>query len=143
MAYQKPARQHRPHPKTGAAFRPGYAEGLAVRSCSMIEHSRRPLMSSSTDLDTLQRRANLQRSRHRRPPRSLAFYWQRVRASLGGSARSVSRLPARFFLHAIVALILPLAIALSQLQPGTLAPASQPVAPPQGDGDLAAPVAPL
>ncbi len=109
----------------------------------MIEHSRRPLMSSSTDLDTLQRRANLQRSRHRRPPRSLAFYWQRVRASLGGSARSVSRLPARFFLHAIVALILPLAIALSQLQPGTLAPASQPVAPPQGDGDLAAPVAPL
>ncbi|MFL5802238.1 MAG: SH3 domain-containing protein, partial [Roseiflexaceae bacterium] len=109
----------------------------------MIEHSRRPLMSSSTDLDSLQRRANLQRSRHRRPPRSLAFYWQRVRASLGGSARSVSRLPARFFLHAIVALILPLAIALSQLQPGTLAPASQPVAPPQGDGDLAAPVAPL
>jgi cell wall-associated NlpC family hydrolase len=109
----------------------------------MTEQSRRPLMSSSSDLDTLQRRANLQRSRHRQSPHTLTFYWQRVRVSLGSSARSVSRLPTRFLLHVIVALILPLAIALSQLQPGTLTPANQPVALSQREGDLAAPVAPL
>jgi cell wall-associated NlpC family hydrolase len=34
-------------------------------------------------------------------------------------------------------------VALSQLQPGTLTPASQPALMPRGDGDLAAPVAPL
>jgi cell wall-associated NlpC family hydrolase len=109
----------------------------------MIEQSRRPLMSSSSDLDVLQRRANRQRSRHRQSPRSLELHWQHVRASLGPSARSLSRLPARFLLHAIVALILPLAVVLSQLQPGTLVPVSQPVLPAHGDGDLAVPVAPL
>jgi cell wall-associated NlpC family hydrolase len=111
----------------------------------MIEQSRRPLMSSSSDLDILQRRANRQRSRHRQSPHSLEAYWQQVRTSLGPSARSVTRLPARFLLHAIVALILPLAVALSQLQPGTLAPVAQPAAPQQqqSDGDLVAPVAPL
>ena len=40
-------------------------------------------------------------------------------------------------------LILPLAVALSQIQPGTLVPIAQPLAPQQGDSDLVAPVAPL
>jgi cell wall-associated NlpC family hydrolase len=109
----------------------------------MIEQSRRPLMSSSSDLDVLQRRANRQRSRHRQSPRSLEAYWQQVRTSVGPSARSATRLPARFLLHAIVVLILPLAVALSQIQPGTLVPIAQPLAPQQGDSDLVAPVAPL
>jgi cell wall-associated NlpC family hydrolase len=109
----------------------------------MIEQSRQPLMSSSTDLDNLQRRANLQRSRHRQSPRLQAFSWQRARASLGSSTRSISQLPARYLLHGLIALILPIAIALGQIQPGMLVPASQPAAQPQGDGDLAAPVAPL
>jgi cell wall-associated NlpC family hydrolase len=111
----------------------------------MIEQSRRPLASSSSDLEILQRRANRQRSRHRQSPRSLEAYWQQVRISLGPSARSATWLPARFLLHAIVALILPLAVALSQLQPGTLGPPSPAPAAPQwpGEGDLAAPVAPL
>ncbi len=107
----------------------------------MIEQSRQPLMSSSTDLDNLQRRANLQRSRHRQSPRSIAFSWQKARVSLGSS--TLSRLPARYLLHRLIALILPLAIALGQIQPGMLVPASQPDARSQGDGDLAAPVAPL
>jgi cell wall-associated NlpC family hydrolase len=110
----------------------------------MIEQSRRPLMSSPSDLDVLQRRANRQRSRHRQSPRSLEAYWQQVRTSLGPSARSATRLPTRFLLHAIVALILPLAVALSQLQPGTLAPVERPMtSPQQSDSDLVAPVAPL
>src|SRR5438874_2700325 len=98
----------------------------------MIEQSRRPLMSSSSDLDTLQRRANRQRARHRQSPRSLELHWQQVRASLGLSVRSITRLPARFLLHAIVALVLPLAVALSQLPSGMLAPVNQPAAPKQG-----------
>jgi cell wall-associated NlpC family hydrolase len=110
----------------------------------MIEQSRRPLLSSSTDLDALQRRANHQRVRHRHSPRSVELHWQKVRASLGPSVRSVTQLPTRFVLHAIVALVLPLAVALSQLQPGTIVPASQPAAPQQvSDGDLAAPMVPL
>ncbi len=109
----------------------------------MIEQSHRPLMSSSSDLDALQRRANRQRSRHRQSPRSLELHWQQVRATLGPSVRSVTRLPSRFLLHAVVALILPLAVALSHLQSGALVPASQPAITQRGDGDLAAPVAPL
>src|SRR5204862_5399061 len=68
---------------------------------------------------------------------------QQVRATLGPSVRCVTRLPSRFLLHAVVALILPLAVALSTLQSGALVPASQPAITQRGDGDLAAPVAPL
>jgi len=109
----------------------------------MIEQSRRPLMSNSHDLDALQRRANRQRKRLRHTPRSLELQWQQARASLGPSVRSLTQLPARFLLHALVALILPLAVALSQLQPGTLVPTGQAVLPPRADGDLSVPVAPL
>src|SRR5262245_11623511 len=143
MAHHESAQQRCHRPNLGAGFRPGYAAGPTVRSCSMIEQSRRPLMSSSSDLDALQRRANYQRKRHRQSPRSFEAYWQQVRSSVGPSARSATRLPARFLLHAIVALILPLAVALSQIQPGTLVPATQPLAPQQSDSDLVAPVAPL
>ena len=109
----------------------------------MIEHSHRPTLPSSPgDLDALQRRALRQRYRHRQPPRSLEHHWQRVHAALGSSARSITRLPARFLLHTLVALVLPLAVALSQLQPGLQAPATQPTTS-HDDGDFIAPIAPL
>jgi cell wall-associated NlpC family hydrolase len=107
----------------------------------MIEQSRRPLMSS--DLDMFQRRANHQHIRHKKTPRTSGLHWQRVRASLGPSARSISRLPARYLLHTLIALTLPLAVALSQLQPGTVLPVEQPILAPPAVGDLSAPVAPL
>jgi len=47
-------------------------------------------------------------------------------------------------MHAVVALVLPLAVALSQLPPGMIAPASQLAVPSQAsDGELAAPMVPL
>lgn len=107
----------------------------------MIEQSRQHSMSSLTDLDNLQRRANLQRSRHRQSPRLSGFSWQKAQASLG--TPSLSKLPARYFLHGLIALILPIAIALGQVQPGMLVPVAQPESLPQGDGDLVAAVAPL
>src|SRR5205823_6849764 len=97
---------------------------------------------SPSDLDALQRRATRQRHRHKHLPRSMALQWQQVRNTLASPTRSVNRLPARFLLHAIVALVLPLAVALSQLQPGTALPVPQ-QAPSHDDGDLVAPIAPL
>ena len=109
----------------------------------MIEQSHRSLLHSSpSDLDALQRRAIRQRHRHKHLPRSMALQWQQVRNTLASPTRSVNRLPARFLLHAIVALVLPLAVALSQLQPGTALPTPQ-QATPHDDGDLVAPIAPL
>src|SRR5262249_30381505 len=57
-------------------------------------------------------------------------------------ARSVTKLPARFLLHAIVALVLPIAVLLSQFELTRPAPLSQPAAP-IGDSDIVAPIAPL
>jgi cell wall-associated NlpC family hydrolase len=109
----------------------------------MIEQSRRPLMPpSGGDLTALEQRANRQRSQHRRSPRSFAAQWLQVRTALGSPIHSVLRLPARFLLHAVVALVLPLAVLLSQLPMSAPMPAAQPMAP-RGDGDLIAPIAPL
>lgn len=108
----------------------------------MIEQSQRPL-SSSNDLATLQQRANQRRKNHRQG-QNASQYWQQVSATLGSPFRSARRLPARFFLHTVIALILPLAVLLTQLKPGTAPIVAQPVAP-QGSvsADFVAPVAPL
>jgi cell wall-associated NlpC family hydrolase len=109
----------------------------------MIEQSRRPLVPpSGGDLSALQQRANRHRHRKSRSPRSLTTQWQQVRTALGSPTHSVTRLPARFVLHAVVALVLPLAVVLSQLPMGVALPVSQPLAP-RGDGDIVAPIAPL
>lgn len=112
----------------------------------MIEQSHRTLLPpSSNELDALERRASRQRRRYKQSPRTLALGWQQARTALGSPAHALSRLPARFILHAIVALVLPLAVALSQLPPGVLtpaAPSAQPLPSAEG-GDFAAPVAPL
>lgn len=107
----------------------------------MIEQSQRPLLPSSAgELDRLQQRANKRRSQHRNSTGALSS-WNRARATFGSPIRSVKQLPARFLLHALVALVLPLAVALSQLQPAVLLPTSQPTVP-EANGDFIAPVAP-
>jgi cell wall-associated NlpC family hydrolase len=66
-----------------------------------------------------------------------------ARFPLGSPARSIAKLPARFLLHTVVALVLPLAVLLSQFH--AAAPqlvVSQPMAPVE-NSDIVAPVAPL
>jgi cell wall-associated NlpC family hydrolase len=107
----------------------------------MIEQSHRPLTPSGTgELDRLQQRANAQRYRHH-SARTLDR-WQNTRANIGSPIRSINRLPARFLLHAVVALVLPLAVALSQVQPKVLLPEQQ-SAMPLDNGDFTVPVSPL
>jgi len=109
----------------------------------MIEQSRLPMPSSDRrDLDVLQQRANRHRQRHSRHSRSLTAQWQHVGTTFGSPTRSLSQLPARFLLHAIVALILPLAVLLSQFDLSKPVAVSQPAAP-SSDSDIVAPVAPL
>ena len=81
----------------------------------MIEQSSLPRpLSDLGDLDVLQQRAKRQRQRHSRVSRSLTAQWQQASTTLGSPARSLNRLPARFLLHVIVALVLPIAVLLSQ-----------------------------
>lgn len=109
----------------------------------MLEHSRLPRSSpESGDLYQLQQRANRQRQRYRRPSQSFVAQ-QQLRNTIGSPLKSLSRLPARFLLHTVVALVLPIAVLLSQFQTTTVPlPASQLALPPV-NGDIVAPVAPI
>jgi len=98
--------------------------------------------SDPGDLDVLQQRSNRHRQRHSRISRSLTAQWQQASTTLGSPARSLTRLPARFLLHVIVALVLPIAVLLSQFdfsRPVVVAP---PITP-SSDSDIVAPIAPL
>jgi len=108
----------------------------------MIEHSRLPLSHDSGDLDRLQQRADRQRQRHQQQSRSLATQRQHLRNTFGSPVRSITRLPARFLLHAIVALVLPLAVLLSQLQTTASLPVGQQPLP-SNNNDIVAPIAPV
>jgi uncharacterized protein YgiM (DUF1202 family) len=110
----------------------------------MIEQSHRPLAHSSTgDLDTLQRRASRQRYRRRQAARTFDARLTSLAGLFGGSKKTISQLPARLLLHTIVAAVLPLAVALGQLQPGLLLPTARPVEEPALQGDFTVPLAPL
>ena len=109
----------------------------------MIEQSQRPLLPTGpSDLDSLQRRANRQRVRYRRSTGSSAFQWQQLQQVFSSPAQTILQLPTRYLLHAIIVLMLPVAVALSQINPGVMVPAAVPSAPQTSD-DLAVPVAPL
>ena len=109
----------------------------------MIEQSSLPRRSSDPgDLDVLQQRAKRQRQRHSRISRSLTAQWQQVSTTLGSPAHSLTRLPARFLLHAIVALVLPIAVLLSQFDLSPPAVVNQPVAL-SSNSDIVVPIAPL
>ncbi len=110
----------------------------------MIEQSRRPLPPSlsAANLERLRERAQHQRLQHQLLPKPLYERWQHTRTTLLSPSRFLSRVPARFALHALIALALPTAIALSQLQSATQQPVVPvPAAPPQSQ--LVVPVAPL
>lgn len=110
----------------------------------MIEQSRLPMSSPDrADLDLLQQRANRRRQDHSRFSRSLVTQWQQACIALGSPVRSVTRIPARFLLHTVVALILPIAVLLSQFQMTAPASVSQPAVPSSQNSDIVAPVAPL
>ena len=109
----------------------------------MIEHSRLPLSSpESGDLNRLRQRADRQRQRHQQQARSLSAQRQQLRNTFGSPVRSITRLPARFLLHTIVALVLPIAVLLSQLQTTASLPAGQ-LAAPSSNSDIVAPIAPV
>ncbi|MBC8159898.1 MAG: SH3 domain-containing protein [Roseiflexaceae bacterium] len=109
----------------------------------MIEQSQRPLLSSSSsDLDSLQRRANRRRGTYQRRNSSLAFYWQQARQACSSPARTLSRLPKRYYFHTVIVLSLPVALALSQITPGVMLPSTSQTAVLAND-DLLVPIAPL
>jgi cell wall-associated NlpC family hydrolase len=108
----------------------------------MIEHSRLPLSHDSGDLNRLQQRADRQRQRHQQLSHSLAAQRQHLRNTFGSPLRSITRLPARFLLHTVVALVLPIAVLLSQLPTAAPLPVGQ-VAAPSNDSDIVAPIAPV
>ncbi|HMO57036.1 MAG TPA: SH3 domain-containing protein [Roseiflexaceae bacterium] len=108
----------------------------------MIEQSpRRWAPGSQADLEALQLRASRQRARHKQTIRTVVGNWHRLRDRVGSSS-SVARLPSRIILHALVVLLLPLAIGLSSLPPGTLTQ-QIPVVAPSGNGDFVVPMVPL
>lgn len=109
----------------------------------MIEQSQRPLSAgSSGDLETLQQRANQRHAEHKQVRQSLGTRLQLVRDNIFASNPTARRLPTRYLLHGLVALMLPAAVALSQLRPGMVVqqPAAATVT---MEGDYLAPVAPL
>jgi cell wall-associated NlpC family hydrolase len=108
----------------------------------MIEQSHRSLLPSTTkELDVLQQRANRRRSHHKQTPRSITGRWQQLHTPLGSLTRSLTKVPTRFLLHTIIALTLPVAVGLSQLQTGTMVPTAQTPAP--QSTAFVIPVAPL
>jgi len=109
----------------------------------MIEQSHRSLLSSSSsDLDSLQRRANRRRTHYRRNSNSLAHQWHQFQQACGSPVRTIRQLPTRYLFHALIVLMLPLAVAMSQIHPGVMLPSAAPRAQ-QFDEDLLVPVAPL
>ena len=109
----------------------------------MIEQSQRPLLpSGSSDLDSLQRRANRRRSHYQRSSGSSTFQWASLQQVFRSPIRTVSNLPTRYLLHGAIALALPVAIALSHIHPGVMTPTA-PLTVVQTPDDLSIPVAPL
>ncbi len=109
----------------------------------MIEQSSLPRpLADLGDLDVLQQRAKRHRQRHSQVSRSLTAQWQQVSTTLGSPTRSLTRLPARFLLHALVALVLPIAVLLSQFDFSQPVVVSQPALP-SSNSDIVAPIAPL
>ncbi len=109
----------------------------------MIEQSQRPLLpTGSSDLDSLQRRANQRRGNYQRRNGSFATYVQQAQQAISSPARTFSQLPKRYYLHAAIVLTLPVALALSQIQPGVMVSSPAAITVSTGD-DLLIPASPL
>ncbi len=108
----------------------------------MIEQNQRPLVPASMkDLETLQRKANHQRTLHKRTAQPIA--WQTIRSHIPSPKNSLARLPARLLLHGLVILVLPIAVLLSQVPAGTLTPTQYSIAVPDSSADIVIPLAPI
>lgn len=80
----------------------------------MIEQYRRTLLAPvRSDLDTFQHRASHRRHRHKRSNRLIDVRTS-VLPLLATPFHLLSRLPSRYFLHFVIALLVPLALVLSQ-----------------------------
>lgn len=108
----------------------------------MIEHGQRSFLSpQASDLETLQNKASRQRARHTRTAQSIE--WRSIKSLLPASHPKLSRLPTRLLLHAVVTLVLPAAVLLGQLPPGTLTPAQREVTLAEPGADSVIALAPL
>lgn len=82
----------------------------------MIELNRnQPPVQLSSDFETLQERASQRRDRHRQRQRSLSGLFGLTQESIATPRLWFKYLPTRFLLHTVVALLVPLALLLSQL----------------------------
>ncbi|NTW03656.1 MAG: SH3 domain-containing protein [Oscillochloris sp.] len=82
----------------------------------MIELNRnQPPAQLRTDLQSLQRRAAHRRDRYRQSFQPLADLHTIATSALSSPGSKLSKLPARFLLHTVVVLTVPLALLLSQL----------------------------
>jgi cell wall-associated NlpC family hydrolase len=82
----------------------------------MIELNRnQPPVQLSSDLETLQERASQRRDRHRQRQRSLSGFLGLTQESIATPRLWFKYLPTRLLLHTVVALLVPLALLLSQL----------------------------
>ncbi len=95
----------------------------------MTELNRNPSpMPLRSDVERLQQRVSEHRQRYRHQRRSLAAFRAYLATTLFAPDAWFSRLPARFFIHLIIALMVPLALVLSQLPLRPVAsPAPKPV----------------
>ncbi len=110
----------------------------------MIEQSHRGMTSDPYSLESLQRRAIARRRQRTSFASIFATRWQTVRSTrFAHPASLLARLPSRVALHALVALLLPVAMLLSQLRPGVLTPTISAPAVPQEGSELTVPLAPV
>ncbi len=77
-----------------------------------LKHKRN---ASEHDIAGLKHVASSQRDRYHQQTRALLSAWQQLREAIVSPGSWLQRLPTRYFLHAIVALTVPLALLLSQL----------------------------
>jgi cell wall-associated NlpC family hydrolase len=89
----------------------------------MIEQRRSSvLFSERHDSDLLQRRANRQRQRYQQQTQALQQAHQWLIRSLASPRQLARKLPTRFLLHAVIVLVMPLAVLLSSLHTQVQAP---------------------
>lgn len=111
----------------------------------MIEQGHRGLSPADPySLESLQQRALAKRKRQKSFTNALTARWQTVRSTrFGLPASPLALFPARVALHALVTLLLPVAMVLSQLNPGVLAPKATTPTVAQESGEFTVPLAPV
>ncbi len=107
----------------------------------MIEQHRTLLSPAQNDLDTFQQRASQRRQRFKQSTQLAVSILRAVSRSIVTPIRSFVRIPSRYLLHLIIALVVPVALVLSQVWVArpVAEPTPQPVLPadaPDGLGPI-------